>query len=252
MRLEHPAPSRTPQLRKLWKEAFGDSDDFLDRFFQYGFDPKRCRCMVEADTVVSALYWFEGSCRGQRFAYLYAVATAASHRGRGLFTALLEDVKQLLTREGFHGILLVPETEGLCRMYQKLGFSPCTAVDCHKVSPAGKPAALQEISGETYMQLRRGFLPEGAFDPGREMLSFLACLYRFYRGEGWLAAGQTYEGKLVCQEFLGDGRAMGGLVRALGAAAGEFRTPGRERPLAWFLPLREDCGGPAYFAFAMD
>ena len=252
MRIEHPAPSRIPQLRKLWKEAFGDSDDFLDRFFQYGFASERCRCMVEADAVVSVLYWFEGSCEGHRVAYLYAVATAASHRGRGLFTALLEDVRQLLTREGFHGILLVPETEGLCRMYQKLGFSPCTAVDCHKVFPAGKPAALQEISGETYMQLRRGFLPEGAFDPGREMLSFLACLYRFYRGEGWLAAGQIHEGTLYCQEFLGDGRAMSGFVRALDAAAGEFRTPGRERPLAWFLPLRERCGGPAYFAFAMD
>ena len=91
---DYPALHQIPQLRILWKEAFGDSDVFLDAFFEYGFSPRRCRCMTEAGEVVTALHWFEASYDGQRFAYLYAVATAAACRGRGLFSALLADTKR--------------------------------------------------------------------------------------------------------------------------------------------------------------
>ena len=84
------------------------------------------------------------------------------------------------------------------------------------------------------------------------MLSFVASQYRFWAGSGWLAAGQVYDGMLVCQEFLGDYTAMAGLTRALGAEKGAFRTPGNTHPFGWFLPLREDCERPAYFAIALD
>lgn len=252
MRIEHPDASRIPQLRKLWKEAFGDSDAFLDGFFAFGFSPERCRCIVEDGEVVSALYWFEGICRGQRFAYLYAVATTASHRGRGLFTALLEDVKQILSGQGVDGILLVPETEKLCRMYEKLGFSVCTSVNFYQICAGKEPIAVSETDAGTYMSLRRAYLPEGAVLQEGALLPFLNSQYRFYAGDGWLAAGQAYEGKLVCQEFLGDISAMEGLVRALGADLGEFRTPGRTRPFTWILPLREGCTRPEYFAFALN
>ena len=129
MTFESPDRSRIPALRSLWKEAFGDSDEFLDGFFEYGFSPSRCRCIVKDGAVLSALYWFEGTVEDQRFAYLYAVATAKAARGQGLFSALLSDVKQLLTAEGFDGILLHPADEGLARMYEKFGFSACASVD---------------------------------------------------------------------------------------------------------------------------
>ena len=104
MTADYPVLHQIPQLRKLWKEAFGDSDVFLDAFFAYGFSPRRCRCITKGDTVVSVLYWFEVTYRHQRFAYLYAVATAADYRGQGLFSALLADTVQVLTAEGFDGI----------------------------------------------------------------------------------------------------------------------------------------------------
>ena len=33
MKIDHPDMTRIPALRQLWQEAFGDSDAFLDRFF---------------------------------------------------------------------------------------------------------------------------------------------------------------------------------------------------------------------------
>ena len=252
MTADYPAPSQIPQLRSLWKEAFGDTDVFLDGFYEHGFSPRRCRCITENDTVVSALYWFEVTCGGQRFAYLYAVATAAACRGQGLFSALLEDTKQVLTEEGYDGILLVPETEALGRMYEKLGFSLCTTVDRHSVPAGERPVSFREIGAQTFAALRRRMLPEGGVLQEGAALPFLASQYRFWAGDGWLAIGQVYDGKLVCQEFLGDHSAMAGLVRALGAAAGAFRTPGAAVPFAWLLPLHGGCERPRYFALALD
>ena len=253
MRSEAPQASRVPQLRQLWKDAFGDTEAFLDTFFACGFSPDRCRCIVEGDRVVSALYWFEGTCGGQRFAYLYAVATAEEARGRGLFRTLLAQTEQVLAARGYDGILLVPESEGLGRMYEKLGFSPCTRVDVYRAAAEDGPGAVcRALSAQEYMVLRRACLPRGAVLQEGDWLPFLDAQYRFYRGADFLAAGQVYDGEFYAQEFLGPKAAMAGLVTALGAKAGRFRCPGTGRPFAWLKKLHDGCGAPEYFALAMD
>ena len=42
MTVDYPAAGQISGLRALWKEAFGDSDVFLDAFFAHGFSPSRC------------------------------------------------------------------------------------------------------------------------------------------------------------------------------------------------------------------
>ena len=249
---DYPKTCHIPQLRRLWKEAFGDTDVFLDGFFAHGFDFRRCRCILEEDVPVSVLYWFEVTYRNQRFAYLYAVATAVSHRGQGLFSSLLEDTKRVLTEEGFDGILLHPETETLGKMYGKLGFFPCAAVEIRTVATAENAIAVREIGPETFADLRRKKLPEGTAEAGSDMLKFLGSQYRFWAGDGFLVAGQVYDDKLVCQEFLGDTEAAGGLVRALGASEGILRMPGTARDFIYALPLHSNCTMPEYFPFALD
>jgi len=249
---DYPAQHHVPGLRRLWKEAFGDTDVFLDGFFEYGFSPRRCRCIGENGDVWAALYWFEVTWRGQRFAYLYAVATAAARRGQGLFSALLEDTKQVLRAQGYDGILLVPEGEGLARMYEKFGFFAATTVEDYRVEAAKRPVSCRETGAAEFAQLRRDLLPEGGVLQEGEILRFLASQYRFWAGDGFLAVGQIYGGKLVCQEFLGEANAMGGLVRALDVPVGVFRAPGNKRPFAWFLPLWGGCEPPAYFGLALD
>lgn len=252
MTFEYPDSSRIPGLRGLWKEAFGDSDTFLDAFFDAGFSPRRCRCITEDGAVLAALYWFEATCREQRFAYLYAIATAKSHRGQGLFSALMENTKGLLTEEGYDGILLVPETDDLGRMYEKFGFSACTTVREATVKAGVESAAVREIGAAEFAALRRGVLPEDAALQEGETLAFLATQCHFWAGEGWLAVGQVYDGKLVCQEFLGDEEAIPGLLRALEVPSGHFRMMGTQRSFAWLLPLQPHCVRPAYFGLALD
>lgn len=252
MTFDYPAPAQICDLHRLWKEAFGDSDAFLDTFFDAAFSSRRCRCITEGSAVLAALYWFETTCGDQRFAYLYAVATALSHRGRGLFSALLQDTKKILTAEGFDGVLLVPETEDLGRMYEKFGFSACTSIRRISACAGPKAIALREIGAAEFARLRRSLLPRDAILQEGENLSILETQCHFWTGEEWLAVGQVYDGKLVCQEFLGDEAVIPGLLRALDVSSGEFRMPGKEEPFAYLLPLQPSCVRPQYFGLALD
>ena len=79
---DYPQAEQLPALRQLWKQAFGDTDAFLDIFFSTAFSPERCRCVVTDGEVAAALYWFSCEADGQPLAYLYAVATAERFRGQ--------------------------------------------------------------------------------------------------------------------------------------------------------------------------
>jgi predicted acetyltransferase len=128
MRAEHPKPSRIPQLRQLWQEAFGDDDAFLDKFFTTAYSPNRCRVVTLEGQAAAALYWLDCQWEGKKLAYLYAVATAKAFQGRGLCRFLLEDTHRVLTQSGYAGAVLCPGNEGLFTMYAKLGYENMSAI----------------------------------------------------------------------------------------------------------------------------
>ena len=69
MNINHPISEQIPQLRILWKEAFGDSDNFLDIFYSTAFSPERCLCATIGCELAAMAYWFD--C--EDYAYIYAV-----------------------------------------------------------------------------------------------------------------------------------------------------------------------------------
>ena len=101
MTIDCPTPDQIPALRRLWQQAFGDTDRFLDGFFQTGFAPERCRCLWEADNLAAALYWFDTEYGVNRFAYLCAVATDSAYRGQGFCHRLMADTHAHLARLGY-------------------------------------------------------------------------------------------------------------------------------------------------------
>ena len=111
MIIDRPQKGQIADLRALWKEAFGDSDSFLDVFFTTAYSPERCRCVTVDGEAVSALYWFDCEYSGERIAYLYAVATAENHRGHGYCQALLDDTHRHLSALGYEGVILSPGSD---------------------------------------------------------------------------------------------------------------------------------------------
>lgn len=251
MKIDFPSPGQIPQLRSLWQEAFGDTEDFIDGFFALGFSPQRCRCLSVDGTVAAALYWFVTDFEGKPVAYLYAVATRKSHRGQGLCRMLLADTHRLLQAKGFAGALLVPGSQELKTMYQKLGYRPATTLEEFSCTPSGTPAVLRQIDPEEYARLRRCLLPPGSILQEQENLAFLSTNAAFYAGQDCLLCAQKTQNALFCPEFLADRSAAPGILQTLQCDTGTFRTPGTEQIFSLYYPLNNP-DIPKYFAFAFD
>ena len=149
------------KLQTLWQEAFGDSNATVEAFFATGFSPDRHHCIVENGIPVSALYWFDCQLDGQKLAYIYAVATLTSHRGKGLAHRLMEQTHEILKSRGYAGAVLVPATD-LFPFYEQLGYRATASIDKFTCRADGVAIPLREIPAEEYARLRKVFLPAGA------------------------------------------------------------------------------------------
>ena len=252
MIIKRPGAEDIPALRSLWQNTFGDTDWFLDQFFSKAFHPDRCLCAWEDSCLQGAVYWFDCSCAEEKLAYIYALAVEESQRGRGIGSCLMAHVHTLLARQGYSGVLLVPQEEDLRRLYERLGYLDGPHHRTLSAVAALDPVPLYPVEVEEYALLRKNYLPLNAVVQEGENLSFLQTQARFYRGANFLLAARQEGQTLYGLELLGDAGAAGGILRTLACEKGLFRTPGNDTRFAMFLPLKEEVRRPAYFAFAFD
>lgn len=252
MRFDPPVLGDIPALRALWKVAFGDDDAFLDSFFSTAFHPDRCLCAWEGATPAAMIFWFRVSCHSQPMAYLYAVATAPSFRGQGVCHNLMECAHTRLQAAGYAGTLLVPGSRSLFSLYHSMGYETCTTVSEFSATAGFSPVPLRPLSVPEYARLRRRFLPEGGVIQEGENLDFLNTQAALYQSPGAILAVRPDGEHLTGVEYLGDPTDAPGVIAALGASDGHFRTLGTAHPFAIFRPLRNDAIPPDYFGLAFD
>ena len=244
-------PTSTAPLRRLWKQAFGDTDAFLDSFFAFGFSPDRCRQTTIDGNLVAALYWFDCAFNGKKIAYLYAIATDKAHRGKGLCRLLMEDTHRHLKNLGYTGALLVPANPGLFDFYKKMGYRTCCSVN-EFTCKADRIAPLKFIEATDYFQHRKSYLPGDSVEPEDSMLNFMNEQYFYYMGEDFIFSATAEGDTLIVTEFLGDSAFAPGIVAAMGKKQGRFRTPGTEKPFAMYYSFTPGLDKPTYFPFALD
>lgn len=238
-RIEIGVPSfndRLP-LRALWKEAFGDPDEFLNLFEQTAYSPKRSRRLAVDGQCAAALYWFDCKCDGQKIAYLYAIATKKAYRGQGLCRALMEDTHEHLRKLGYAAAMLVPSEESLFEFYEKLGYQTATRISEITCDAADEPILLTRIGEEEYGKLRRKMIPSGGVLQENENLCYLSAQAEFYRGEQFLLAARKEKDTLIGIELLGDATLAPRIVRSFDMKQGRFRTLGQERAFSMIYPL---------------
>ena len=176
MTIDRPSSGQLPALRQLWKQAFGDTDDFLDLFYRVGFSPDRCRCVTLDKLPVAALYWFDAFWEGRKLAYLYAIATDEAHRGKGLCKALMADTHRLLKELGYAGCLLVPAEGSLFDFYGSMGYRTVSTLREFTVQAGDTPVALTPIGSEEYAALRKKMLPSDSVLQEGDTLEEIASL----------------------------------------------------------------------------
>ena len=255
MIIDRPTELDVPSLRALWREAFSDGDAFLDMFFDTAYSPDRARVARLDGAIIGALYWFDCEVRGKKCAYIYAVATAISHRGLGVCKTLMEDTHKHLRDNGYEACILVPGSPGLFRFYEKLGYKICSSIGEMHVKAAEEPIGIEKTDKREFARLRRKYLPAGGALQEGVSLDLLEAQASFYKGDDFVLAAYKKENELIGLELLGNTteECAAAITRALGADLARFRTPGDERPFAMYYPLCDDAFlPPQYFGLAFD
>lgn len=252
MKIDFPIPAQGMDMARLWQEAFGDSFEFIEGFFCTAYSPARCRCVTIGGEVAAVLYWLDTEYDGQRFAYIYAVATKKSHRGKGLCRLLMEDTHTHLLGRGYAGALLVPQSQSLRDLYRKLGYEECTTIGEFTCEAAEEATALHRIDRDAYAAARRSFLPEGGVVQENENIAYLENMAFFYQGTDFLLCARQENRELHAPEILGNTNAAPGILKALNCRKGTFRTPGGDIPFAMCLPFEEGVRKPTYLGLAFD
>jgi len=114
------------EIKSLWKEAFGDSDEYLDFYFTQRFNPENARVIYENGRVVSMahVYPYDIKTGGDiaKGVYILGVATRVEHRGRGLATKLLNEIIEEQAASGVDMVFLIPANTPLFDFYGIMGF----------------------------------------------------------------------------------------------------------------------------------
>lgn len=206
-------PEDIPAQRELWKLAFGDSDQYIDNFYNTYYRPERVVVLEEDGAVRSMTAWFDTTfvVPGQgeyRAAYLYAVATHPRCRGRGLAGKLLAGADGYFRSLGIPAVTTVPAEPSLHDFFGANGFRECFRIlggTLRREEIASAPSGLlRPASPEEYGRIREQLLadiPHIAYPAGALAYQAGCCAL----GDGGLFLGDTPGGPVcLCAEQADD------------------------------------------------
>lgn len=165
-------PEDIPAQRELWKLAFGDSDSYIDNFYNTYYRPERVVVLEEGGAVRSMTAWFDTTfvVPGQgeyRAAYLYAVATHPDCRGQGLAGKLLAGADEYFRSLGIPAVTTVPAEPSLHNFFGANGFRECfrvlgTYLERRELEQVSLPplGLFRPATPEEYGRVREEFLKD--------------------------------------------------------------------------------------------
>lgn len=110
------------QLKNLWKICFGDSDKFINWYFDYRFLTQYTACVEKEGIIVNAMYSFPLHIRIRNkimpCAILSGFSTLPEYRGKGYMYQSFQFLMQSLRKSG---IVLAPHTPAILESYYSLG-----------------------------------------------------------------------------------------------------------------------------------
>lgn len=136
------------EYKELWHNAFGDSYEFIDFYFEKKLQPENFFTIVKNGHLVSALlavpysmtlsnsYLSNNSGYNLagynliRVAYLTGVATKKEEQGKGYMQKLINQAITELQRRSYAMVFLIIQDEKLYSFYEQFGFAPIVK---HKV-----------------------------------------------------------------------------------------------------------------------
>lgn len=136
------------KVRKIWKEVFGDTDEYMDLYFSEKYKDENTLVDVEDGKVVSSLQMllYEITFYGEKipFYYLSGLSSLPEYRGRGIMGRLIEASHLLMKEREIPLSILVPAEEKLFGYYERFGYT-----QTFRKSPLPSLLSLKEILGKS-------------------------------------------------------------------------------------------------------
>ena len=236
--------------RALYESAFGSEPRaWNDALFRVAF-PDCLRVILEGEKPVSMLFSIPYPIKTEKgiipARYLYAVATDADHRGRGL-------AKRLIGEEISKGLplFLRPSSASLFSFYEKAGLSPLSPVlTTDGAAEMGDFEGFELIGVDAYLAMRESFLKSPFALPTGEFLSLGFLLGGAVCRAGEFVAFYERHGRTVYfKEWLGNRDFAPRAAAFLGADTYRLRTPD---PMGEPFGVGADLPHDLAFSIALD
>ncbi|MEX1308597.1 MAG: GNAT family N-acetyltransferase [Eubacteriales bacterium] len=117
--------SELPKAKALWKQAFGDSDAYIDFNFERNIDLNDSLGVFDRGQLVSMLYMLKKmlACPEKKknidVYFIAGVATDKTYQHQGMASAIMKKAHQYLFNKGIPVVYLYPFDHGF---YKKLGY----------------------------------------------------------------------------------------------------------------------------------
>jgi predicted acetyltransferase len=133
------AEDERPLAKALWKEAFNDSDAFINWYFDHKILPDNSLSMFESGELISIVHMIPYTIRIQgkpiKSAFIAGVATSMNRRGEGLMRKMLLESLALLKSRGVAITHLYPFSHSF---YEKFGWTTYSRVNRQTVTAASR------------------------------------------------------------------------------------------------------------------
>lgn len=115
------------EMKRLWKETFHDSDEYVDLLFAHYFNPRYIEYEETGEgrlmaSMLGIPYDLTFNGHIAKGIYLCGLATEMAERRKGLMSRMIERMADRMEKEGFAFLFLIPSDEPLRQYYHMRGF----------------------------------------------------------------------------------------------------------------------------------
>ncbi len=185
------------QIKRLWHEAFGDSARDIENYLRVYSD--KVLLYIEDRFIKGMLSLLPvrlGSISGN---YIYAAATDARARGRGIASKLIRYANKYTLDSGGAFTVLVPAEKSLYEFYKKRGFTEISAVKRAEFAGTGfgdTALEVKKISPERLYVLRKKYFVSERFIEWD--IPELEYMWKIYNGNFFEIKGAEVNAFAVC------------------------------------------------------
>lgn len=163
-------PDEIPLQKDLWKKCFGDSDAYIDIFYQKFCTAEQVLVVEDEGEIDSMLAVLPSSIAfpdgtSAPVGYVYALSTSPYMQGKGHARQLLRYADEFMQKRGMKAMTLVPASPSLHRFFENVGMEECFSTRKYETLSSGLTGdtaggTMTPIAAQEYNQIRERYLKD--------------------------------------------------------------------------------------------